>query len=62
MGLFQVVSLHFVGWYNNKGLAIFVWAYPILGEPRYICVSLVMCFNIFILFIVDFYFSTILFF
>ena len=39
----QVVSLHFVGWYANKGLEIFVWTSPILGEPRYICVSLVMC-------------------
>ena len=40
--MLQVVSLHFVGWYNNEGLEIYVWMYPILGEPRYIGVSLVM--------------------
>ena len=44
----------FVRWYSNKGLEISVWTYPILGEPRYIGVFLVMClcFNIYILFIV----------
>ena len=52
MGLLQVVSLHFDGWYNNKGLEIYVCTLPILIEPHYICVSLVMCSNICILFII----------
>ena len=50
-GLLHIVSIHFVGWYNNKGLKISMWTYHILSEPRFICVSLVMCFNIFILLI-----------
>ena len=54
MAFLQVVFLHFDRRYKNKGLEIFVWMHPILGEPCYIGVSLVMClcFNIFILFIV----------
>ena len=61
-GLLQVVSLHFVGWYNIKGLEISLWTYPILGEPCYISVSLVMCFNNCIIFILYCYLSLILFF
>ena len=60
--MLQVVSLHFVGWYNNKGLVISVWMYPILGEPCYIGVSLVMCLifaSCLLLFLCDLFFLTI---
>ena len=65
MSLLQVVSLHFVGCHNKKGVDISVWTYPILGEPHYIGVScnVFMCLifaSCLLLFLYDIIFITIL--
>ena len=43
----QVVSFHFVGWYNSKGLTISVWTQPIVWVNHVIYVSLCNEFNVF---------------